>query len=197
MGLTRTPCPPSLCSSVSGRLGPPPPTPWRWSRDRWGAESSSQGSSPLSYLRVLLMENLSVAWPCSVGVGGSRCSAPPPECWRATYLSLQAPFHSIRPQGLLDSDQRFCPALVGDLGVVVGRGQGIGSEKLASRASGWGYRDCDSHPGGRSLSKHVLSPAYPGSRTPVHVHWLVTCRTQRAREELGWSWSGDGAPEDR
>ena len=54
-------------------------------------------------------------------------------------------------------------------GWVVGRGQELRVKEVLLAPLWVGLQGSDSRPGGRSLSKHVLSPAYPASRTPAHV----------------------------
>lgn len=70
------------------------------------------------------------------------CSAPPPRVLAGHLLVTPGSIPLNPAPGIPDSDQRFCPALVGDLGGLWAEVRGIGSEKLAfSSLSGWGYRD--------------------------------------------------------
>ena len=145
MGLTRTPRPPSCAAAASGHLGSPPPTPWRWSRDRSGSRARSSLRAPLT--PELLespgyMENLSVAWLCSVGVGPAVLLCPSAPRVLASHLLVTPGSIPLNPApGIPDSDQCFCPALVGDLGGLWAEVRGVGSKKSSfSHPSGWGCR---------------------------------------------------------
>lgn len=87
------------------------------------------------------MEMLSVAWPCSVRVGPAVCSAPPHRVLASHPLVTPGSIPLNPAPGIPDSDQRFCPALVGDLGGLWAEVRGVGSEKFSfSHRSGWGCR---------------------------------------------------------
>lgn len=86
------------------------------------------------------MENLSVAWLCSVGVGSAVCSAPTPRVLASHLLVTPGSIPLNPAPGIPDSDQCFCPALVGDLGGLWAEVRSLGSKKFSSRPSGWGCR---------------------------------------------------------
>ena len=86
------------------------------------------------------METLSVARPCSARVGPEVCSAPPRRVLAGHLLVTPGSIPLNPAPGIPDSDQRFCPALVGDLGGLWAEVRGVGSAKFFSRRSGWGCR---------------------------------------------------------
>ena len=87
----------------------------------------------------------------------------PPTCHSRLHSTQSGP----RDSGL---GSVFLSCLGRRPGWVVGRGQGRRVKEVLLLAPLWvGLQGSDSRPGGRSLSKHVLSPAYPASRTPAHV----------------------------
>lgn len=108
-----------------------------------------------------------------LGHGPAVCSAPYLRTLaKGTYLSLQAPFHSTRPQGFrtrirtsvspwykiwMESGQRSRA-----------RGQGEFSSFTAPQGR---VQWSDSRPAGRSPSRRVPSPASSGSWTPTRSRW--------------------------
>lgn len=103
--------------------------------------------------------------------GPAVCSAS--HLGRGTYLSLQAPFHSIRPQGFRTRiSVSVLPRYQTWVGCAVKvRSKGAGGSALPSHAPQGQGQLSDSHPEVQSLSKHVLSPASSGSRIPSHCRW--------------------------
>lgn len=119
--LTRTPHPPSSAAAVAGFLGPPCPTRWRWSRDRRWKEKGGSGGILFLPRRFPPRRMPAAGAPeLDGGASGERLALGrrPVHLWhrlargpavrsaphlrvplRGTYLSLQAPFHSTRPQG--------------------------------------------------------------------------------------------------
>lgn len=103
--------------------------------------------------------------------GPAVCSAS--HLGRGTYLSLQAPFHSIRPQGFRTRiSVSVLPRYQTWVGCAVKvRSKGVGGNSLPSHAPQGRGQLSDSHPEVQSLSKHVLSPASSGSWIPSHCRW--------------------------